>query len=797
VDTTSTALKSLIDSDNALPEYGICIINSKHAGDPKQTIVEARATAKRDGKRALLVLSGRQCSLGVTIPGCDVVVLMNGGGSGAGASAEDDDAASDMVYQMMFRGMTEAPGKRFGFVIDMDIRRSLRAVMTNQCVPVPQAASGNRATIRQTITTLLRERTVSLNPDQWEPRFRGGAGATETEALALAAERYAARVYDAYTAHKGRLLGELIATLGFKSDMFARNDCAFLRALVTPMRGAVGRVKALAARDTGVPDGIEKVTVGDKSDPTKAPDAAAEAVQEPDEDKEPTAEEMVRHLVPILSFLTIHETTSSVRHMMDLIKSDPEMMDVLLDRTRAWWGDKGSAENVDTLVAVYEIHMACDARQVATVDMVKDLFVQNIDNAAELSRLIDQHLVPLESEKKANAEVSTPAPLRKDMGDKMPPEFWTAPHRVLEPCAGKGGFLVDMMGRFMVGLAATIPDPVERRRVIVEECLYWADINPFNVLVCRILLDPFGTHKTKGYLGDSLALDAAAQWGVTAFDAVVGNPPYNSAGNTGTGNTIWQKFVQRALTEWIAPSGLLVFVHPPGWRKPNTERGKYIGLFELMTRTNQMIYLEIHNSKDGMRVFGCGTRYDWYVIRHSPFSADTVVNDETGTIANVRMADADFLPNSQIDIFLQLIARGDEPRCDVLYSRSDYGCDKSHTSYTQTATFTYPCIHATLKDGAVRYMYSNTREYGHFEVPKLIIGQTGYVNAVVDMIGEYAVTDNAIAICVNDADECDALKRAIESDAFRAVLRACSWSNYRIDWRLFANFKREFWREFV
>jgi len=35
----------------------------------------------------------------------------------------------------------------------------------------------------------------------------------------------------------------------------------------------------------------------------------------------------------------------------------------------------------------------------------------------------------------------------------------------------------------------------------------------------------------------------------------------------------------------------------------------------LMTKENQMLYLEIHGIKDGQKVFNCGTRYDWYLIQ--------------------------------------------------------------------------------------------------------------------------------------------------------------------------------------
>jgi hypothetical protein len=39
---------------------------------------------------------------------------------------------------------------------------------------------------------------------------------------------------------------------------------------------------------------------------------------------------------------------------------------------------------------------------------VKELFIKNKNNMKELSKLIDEYLIPQDLEKKTNAEVSTP-----------------------------------------------------------------------------------------------------------------------------------------------------------------------------------------------------------------------------------------------------------------------------------------------------------------------------------------------------------------------------------------------------
>ena len=251
-----------------------------------------------------------------------------------------------------------------------------------------------------------------------------------------------------------------------------------------------------------------------------------------------------------------------------------------------------------------------------------------IKNSKELSNLIDKYLIPQELEKKSNAEVSTPFKLRQEMLYKIPIDFWKTTHTVFEPCSGKGGFIVDIIDRFMIGLEEVIPDEKERYRTIVEECLYFSDINSTNIFICKLLIDPYNEYKLNYNEGDTLKLDIKEKWDIDGFDSVIGNPPYNSSGGTGTGNTIWQNFTKVSLNKLLQNNGYLLYVHPPGWRKPNTERGKFYGLYKLMTQENQMLYLSIHGIKDGKKTFNCGTRYDWYIIQHTSKYTTTIVNDE-------------------------------------------------------------------------------------------------------------------------------------------------------------------------
>ena len=138
-------------------------------------------------------------------------------------------------------------------------------------------------------------------------------------------------------------------------------------------------------------------------------------------------------------------------------------------------------------------------------------------------------------------------------------------------------------------------------------------------------------------------------------------------------------------------------MHPPGWRKPNTERGKFYGLYKLMSQKNQMIYLSIHGIKNGQQTFNCGTRYDWYLIQNRSKYTTTIVNDEKNNKIVIDMNDYNWLPNYNIDTIRNILAKDNEDKCNILQSMSAYEPRKKWMSKIKTDEFKYPCIIQLLK----------------------------------------------------------------------------------------------------
>jgi len=274
----------------------------------------------------------------------------------------------------------------------------------------------------------------------------------------------------------------------------------------------------------------------------------------------------------------------------------------------------------------------------------------------------------------------------------------------------------------------------------------------------------------------------------------LGNPPYNSSGDTGTGNTIWQNFTKVSLNKLLKTNGYLLYVHPSGWRKPNTERGSFYGLYKLMTQENQMIYLSIQGIKDGQQTFNCGTRYDWYIIQHKPKYTTTIVNDEKNNILVIDMNDFNWLPNYNIVTVQNILAKEDEEKCNIIHNMTSYEPRKKWMSKVKTDEFKYPCIHSTPKSG-IRYMYSNINNKGHFGISKVIFGDSGIYNPVIDIEGKYGMTQHSMGIGIANEAEAIELSKALTSKKMKILIDSCLFSSYGIDWNIFKDFKKDFYKK--
>ena len=442
-------------------------------------------------------------------------------------------------------------------------------------------------------------------------------------------------------------------------------------------------------------------------------------------------------------------------------------------------------------------------------------------------------------EKDRFGEVFTPPTIIKAMLDQLPPEVWVDPSKKwLDPAAGFGNFFREVYTRLMKSLECVFPDTSTRHRHIIHEMLYMVEYNPTS---CdRIRENSLFANGVNLFCGSFLELEVSTTTPASftdgivnfEFDIIVGNPPFNAdqthEGKKGGGSNLWPKFVEKSLrsspVSVLKSDGFLVFIHPALWRKPPSVNSSVKTLFNLMVHENHMKYLEIHSKLDGLRDFNVQTRYDFYVIQKRvpntsiPTIDTTTIKDQTGVIhssfdlSRWRF----FLPNNGYERIEPLLLVPDHdapaPAPRVIFSRCQYGSDQSWVNPMPNEIYRFPVIHSTPKKGA-RVLWSSrchiaatatatataTDDGGYipmFGVPKVIFGESGINEVIIDSEGKYGMTQGAIGLPICDGDGLQ-MKQALESCEFQTILDAMSFSNFRIDWRMFLYFRPDFYKKIL
>jgi hypothetical protein len=446
------------------------------------------------------------------------------------------------------------------------------------------------------------------------------------------------------------------------------------------------------------------------------------------------------------------------------------------------------------------------------------------DKHTEILDIIEKRLIPDEAAKKARGEVFTPLNLVREMlyglrksdhtqiwgmrdgvlfdddpEDRIggiPLDVWRNPEsKWLDPANGIGNFPFVAFLMLDFQLSKSMKDATARNKHIVEKMLFMIEIDKGNVNTARKIFETLAPGaKSNVCCADTLKLkkeDLVREFGVAEFDVVMGNPPFQD--NISMNGTLWDKFIMYSFT-LLKAGGYLVFVHPSGWRNVDG-KFKYIQK-ELLNRDIQ--YLEIHNEKDGVKMFKSETRYDWYVLKNSKYGGKTVIYGQDRTFHKIDISEFEFIPNEKFELIKKLSAGPDDETANVMYSRSAYGTDKKWISKIRTEVYRFPCIYTVTSKSVPSLRWSSTNENGHFGIPKLVWsnGRITSVGSFIDKTGEYGLTQFSYAIA-DDPDKLESIKTAFDTPSFRNLMEACAVGQLSINFRVLKTFKKDFYKEFL
>jgi hypothetical protein len=763
-------IKKFLSEHSLWCDYNIEYSNStEDTGNFKEEYNEYIQTimnkTKTENKKGCILLLGNKGSVGITYKDCDVTISL------------DDGHNLDNQKQRFSRALTEADGKTIGINVDMNIQRTY--LYLNNIIQKHRKNTKTTQTNAEILYYLFEHNIFLFDPQQ----INNGKMTT-------------IEIMSYYQKEAENIMENImkIDDTPFLDNIICDDDMRSFIKIDFQKREFKKINKDLEGEQQDCPKGDKtkvQVDAPDDIDNDKKED-----VNKLNEEENAKIEHLINQtyemcrsfLFPLLALIS---RTYKIFDFKEIFTSEKTKILII-----SLLKNKKIELNKDNYISIVNIMKHIIDNNAEIVNNIREIY--SIAPAYKLRGLIEKHFIPTQEEKKGNAEYPTPVKLVDEMLNTIPVEFWKKPQKVFEPCCGKGNFVLGIFDRFYKGLEEMYPDEIERCRVIMTECIYYADLTALNVFItteimkCHVQsycgLDELD-FEFNNYTGDTLELNIEEMWNIVRFTAIIGNPPYNDdSGNKGKGHTLWTIFVEKSLKEWLLQNGYLLFVNPSLWRQTDHP-------LQTIMKQYQIEYLEIHDEADGVKIFNCNTRYDWYLINKVPYFKNTKIKTQTGELVFKYLNKMNFIPNYNYDLIDKLTESND--KVDMLYSRSDYASDKKWTKKINDTEYKYPVVYSVNRKHQATFIWSNinTKE-GHYKKSKVIFG-SGATGFIIDEKGDYACCEFCTGI-IDKVENLEKIKNVLDSLKFKnEVIKATSVSKAEINRKILKHFKKDFWKEFI
>lgn len=278
------------------------------------------------------------------------------------------------------------------------------------------------------------------------------------------------------------------------------------------------------------------------------------------------------------------------------------------------------------------------------------------------------------------------------------------------------------------------------------------------------------------------------------FDCIIMNPPYqnNHKGHGGArNNIIWPDFVKKSIS-LCKDNGFCCHIHPPLWRKPDSD------ILELL-RNYDIRYLEMHGEKDGLKTFNCSTQYDVYIMKKSkalPNNGNIIKDQNNNVMNNLDYRYALFIPNWGVHLLGRITTPSGENSIDIVYTTICHAQNTKRVSLNRNSEYIFPCVHTITNEGP-NFYYTTSENMEFFNFPKIIISTGRNLYYLLDLKGEYGTTAESFSIKIGPGLDYEKIIKSFSTLKFKNLIESTKWSNFRIDYRMFKYFRKDFWKEFV
>ena len=726
----------------------------------------------------LIILAGNRLQLGISLKNVDMVSLFT------------NILASDAIYQMLFRSMTEIEEdiecdgknycgrKKYGFMVDLDPQRTLYTIdyLTDMYLDYDKYNSKDKK--YELIAHLI-------NIDKH--KFIDKHNREDTKGYEKYVEEFFKKLYNAWDAKTENIKNLLLNKNIFNSNVF-KTDYDITNLFTDIERE--GRQKKRELDDENenkFQKGAIKKTIADIVKPEKTGK------------KIPSTAELWAYLfaeiISILSLITSYtdkdgnECSFNINNndnfiyelekILENIDKDTDLKDIFIHTLEKRIIIKNSIKEEDlyNMVknSVYNIRKS-EKKQGGDSQDIQDINEQiqmrkrklyNINEPDKLLEFINNNLKPKDIEKKIRGEVFTPMTLVNEMLDTLPKEIWKNPNlKWLDPAAGMGNFPVAVYMRLMEGLRYVrgYEDDEKRRKHILENMLYMVEIDKTNVFMMRKI---FCGKIYKLNIFEGSFIDYKSEF---MFDIVMGNPPFQNTNEDGKRrallNNLWSVFIDRSFNNLLKDNGYLLFITPYSWMTPGF---KHKDIFY----NNYIIHLNIKECEKYFK--GVGSSFSYYLIKKTKVKKETTVicqYDKKIYESKMLIDDILFLPTLLSDKSLSIIRKFYNNKIPkVSFKKSgelDTHNKKSLIGECSKKEYIYPIRHTTSSKNMC-----SSKKHSLADEKKILMNKPSELEPIYDS-GKLGFTQNQLYLLTNNKKYVDVLN----SRLYRFIFKICKWSGF-------------------